>query len=116
MARVGPQRPPPPKKKCSIIECSTIWTWLPSTECAAAKTKSINLVRRTEFGDTCTFVTQEIRERVKYLVLLRHPATCNWFARTSAREHVPSPFILRLSPLPYYSYTSRVWVGVLEVF
>jgi len=86
------------KEKCSSLECSIIWTWLPSTECAAANTKSIKLIRRTEFGDTCTFVTQEIRERVKYLVSLRRPSTCNWFARTSARERVPSPLILRLSP------------------
>jgi hypothetical protein len=56
------------------------------------------------------------RKRVEYLVLLRHPSTFNWFARTSARERVPSPFILRLSPLPYYNYTSRVRVGVLEDF
>jgi kynureninase len=94
-------------------KCSIIWTWLPSTECAAAKTKSIEPVRRTEFGDTCTLVTREIHKREgRVFSLLRHPSTCNSFTRTSARERVHSPFILRLSPLPYYNYTSRVWVGV----
>ena len=101
---------------CNSTKCNVIWTWLPSTECAAAKTKSIKLIRRTDFGNTYALVTQEIRVRVEYLVLLRHPSTCNWFARTSALERVPIPFILRLSPLPYYNYTNRVWVGVLEDF
>jgi len=101
---------------CSSIKCSIIWTWLTSIECSAVKTKSVKRIRRTEFGNTCTLVTQGMRERVEYLVLLRHSSTCNWFARTSARERVPSPFILRLSPLAYYNYTNRVWVGVLEDF